>query len=86
MKWEDPEGGLYVWVNLPKRVKTNMKSKLFVEALKHKVLYVPGDLCYCDDSTRPKPNHQMRLSFGSASIKDIEEGINRLGRAIKKVL
>ena len=86
VKWEDPEGGLYVWVNLPKRVKTDMKSKLFAEALKHKVLYVPGDLCYCDDSTRPKPNHQMRLSFGSASIKDIEEGINRLGRAIKKVL
>ncbi len=86
VKWENPGGGLYVWVNLPKRVKTDMNSKLFAEALKHKVLYVPGNLCYCDDSTRPKPNHQLRLSFGSASIKDIEEGINRLGRAIKKVL
>jgi len=86
VKWENPEGGLYVWVSLPPRVKSDMKSKLFAEALKQKVLYVPGNLCYCVDSTRPKPNHQMRLSFGSASIKDIEEGINRLGRAIKKVL
>ena len=86
VKWENPEGGLYVWISLPPRVKSDMKSKLFAEALKQKVLYVPGNLCYCDDSTRPKPNHQMRLSFGSASIKDIEEGINRLGRAIKEVL
>ena len=86
VKWEKPAGGLYVWANLPTRVKTGMKSKLFAEALKQKVLYVPGNLCYCDDGTRRKPNHQMRLSFGSASIKDIEEGITRLGRAMKKVL
>jgi 2-aminoadipate transaminase len=86
VKWEIPEGGLYLWANLPTKVKTGMKSKLFVEALKQKVLYVPGNLCYCDDSTRRKPNHQMRLSFGNASIKDIEEGITRLGRAIKKVI
>jgi len=86
VKWENPEGGLYLWVNLPKKVKTGLRSKLFIEALKQKVLYVPGNLCYCDDATRRKPNHQMRLSFGSASIKDIEEGISRLGRAIKRVM
>ena len=86
IKWEIPEGGLYLWANLPTKVKTDMRSKLFAESLKQKVLYVPGNLCYCDDSTRRKPNHQMRLSYGSASIKDIEEGITRLGRAIKKVM
>jgi 2-aminoadipate transaminase len=86
VKWENPEGGLYLWVNLPKKVKTGLRSKLFIEALKQKVLYVPGNLCYCDDATRRKPNHQMRLSFGSASIKHIEEGISRLGRAIKRVM
>jgi 2-aminoadipate transaminase len=86
VKWEKPEGGLYLWVNLPKKVKTGLRSKLFIEALDQKVLYVPGNLCYCDDATRRKPNHQMRLSFGSASIKDIEEGISRLGRAIKRVI
>lgn len=86
VKWRNPEGGLYVWASLPKEVKTDMKSELFAEALKQKVLYVPGNLCYCDDSTRRKPNHEMRLSFGSASIKDIAEGITRLGRAIKKAM
>ena len=86
VKWESPEGGLYLWVNLPKKIKTGLKSKLFKQALKQQVLYVPGNLCYCDDDTRPKPNHQMRLSFGNASIKNIEEGITRLGRAIKRVM
>ena len=86
IKWEIPEGGLYLWVNLPKKIKTGLKSNLFKQALKQQVLYVPGNLCYCDDDTRPKPNHQMRLSFGNASIKDIEEGITRLGRAIKRIM
>ena len=86
VEWTEPNGGLYVWARMPARVKTDLKSKLFAAALKQKMIYVPGNLCYADDPTRRKPNREMRLSFGSESIKNIEEGIARLGRALKKVI
>ena len=86
VKWTKPTGGLYVWARMPARVKTDLKSNLFAAAVKQKMIYVPGNLCYADDPTRRKPNREMRLSFGSESIKNIEEGIARLGRALKKVL
>jgi 2-aminoadipate transaminase len=86
VKWTQPTGGLYVWVRMPARVKTALNSKLFKAALRQKMIYVPGNLCYADDPTRRKPNREMRLSFGSASIKNVEEGIARLGRALRRVM
>jgi 2-aminoadipate transaminase len=81
--WE-AGGGLYFWVRLPERIATGVKSKVFRTALKNDVLYVPGELCYAEDSTRPRPDHEMRLSFGSASPQNIREGIRRLGAVLKK--
>jgi|TARA_B100001971_G_scaffold169673_1_gene161538 2-aminoadipate transaminase len=85
VQWTEPNGGLYVWARMPAGVKTDLKSKLFAAALQQKMIYVPGNLCYADDPSRRKPNREMRLSFGSESIKNIEEGIYRLGRALKKL-
>ena len=82
VQWEQPEGGLNVWAALPRKVNTGMKSRFFKKVLDRNVLYVPGGLCYVDDPTRRKPNHEMRLSFGAASETDIGEGIRRLGQAI----
>jgi 2-aminoadipate transaminase len=81
--WESG-GGLYFWARLPRAVSAGMKSKVFRAALKNNVLYVPGELCYADDPARRKPNHEMRISFGSASEKNIREGIKRLGAVLKK--
>jgi len=86
VKWVQPAGGLYIWVRMPARLKTDLNSKFFKAALRQKIIYVPGNLCYADDPTRRKPNREIRLSFGSASIKNIEEGIARLGRALKRVM
>ena len=83
--WE-PRGGLYFWARLPRHIKTGIKSKAFQTALAHNVLYVPGELCYADDPTRRKPNHEMRISFGSARMPDIREGIARLGGVLRKML
>jgi 2-aminoadipate transaminase len=82
VQWREPEGGLYVWARTPERVATGMKSAFFKKALAQDVLYVPGELGYADDAHRPKPNHEMRLSFGGAGEKDITEGIARLGRLL----
>jgi 2-aminoadipate transaminase len=86
VEWRMPAGGLYFWARLPRGVATGTKSKLFQAALAHDVLYVPGELCYADDPMRRKPDHEMRISFGSASEADIREGINRLGAVLRERL
>ncbi|HTL72481.1 MAG TPA: PLP-dependent aminotransferase family protein, partial [bacterium] len=81
--WESG-GGLYFWARLPKGISAGVKSKVFQTALKSDVLYVPGELCYAEDSWRRKPASEMRISFGNASEADIREGIQRLGAVLKQ--
>lgn len=83
--WESG-GGLYFWARLPKKISSGIKSKVFQAALKNDVLYVPGELCYATDPTRRRPDHEMRISFGSASEANIREGIKRLGAVLHRVL
>jgi len=83
--WESG-GGLYFWARLPDGISAGVKSKVFQAALKADVLYVPGELCYADDPSRAKPDHEMRISFGSASEENIRKGIARLGKELKKFL
>ncbi|MBL4664457.1 MAG: PLP-dependent aminotransferase family protein [Nitrospinaceae bacterium] len=83
--WDIPQGGLNAWVVLPRKWRTGLKSRIFKESLNQNVLYVPGNLCYAEDSGRRKPDHEMRISFGSASEPDIREGIRRLGRVFSKL-
>jgi 2-aminoadipate transaminase len=83
--WESG-GGLYFWARLPRHIPTGVKSKVFQTALRNDVLYVPGELCYADDPSRKKPNHEMRISFGSASEENIRKGIARLGMVLRKFL
>jgi 2-aminoadipate transaminase len=86
VKWDLPNGGLYFWVRLPKDIKSGTRSKLFRSALDNDVLYVPGELCYGDDPARRKPNNEMRLSFGSATERNIREGIGRLGKVLRRMI
>jgi 2-aminoadipate transaminase len=81
--WESG-GGLYFWARLPKGISAGAKSKVFQAALKADVLYVPGELCYAADPSRAKPDHEMRISFGSASGENIRKGIARLGAVLKR--
>lgn len=82
VEWPEPAGGLYVWARAPKRLRTGAKSRFFQTALKRNVLYVPGALCYANDPTRRQPDHEMRLSYGGASERDLAEGIKRLGTVL----
>jgi 2-aminoadipate transaminase len=84
VEWLRPDGGLYVWTRLPQKIKTGAKSKFFETALENNVLYVPGQLCYAEDPTRSKPNHEMRLSFGGATEQNIRKGIERLGKVVRQ--
>jgi 2-aminoadipate transaminase len=83
VSWLRPEGGLYVWLSLPERIETGFSSTLFHLAAKtHRVMYVPGELCYPSDSAAVRKN-QMRLSFGVQDAAGITEGIRRLAAAVR---
>jgi len=86
VEWWEPAGGLYFWARLPQRVKSGSASKVFQKALAKNVLYVPGELCYADDPTRRKPNHEMRISFGGATEANVRKGIARLGAVLHECL
>jgi 2-aminoadipate transaminase len=85
--WLRPHGGLYVWLSLPEQIQTGFESRLFHLAAKtHRVMYVPGELCYPTGEGLSHNRHQMRLSFGVQDANGIAEGIRRLAAAVRDVL
>jgi len=85
VRWQEPRGGMYVWATLPEPWRSGLKSRLFRRARAENVLYVPGALCYADDVTRPRPDHEVRLTFGSVRARQITEGIARLARCLESL-
>jgi 2-aminoadipate transaminase len=81
-RYHRPHGGLYIWLELASGTKTGASSKLFRRALDAGVLYVPGEMCFCSDPTRPIPQNCIRLSFGAPGIRQIHQGIKLLADCI----
>lgn len=77
--WTKPEGGLFLFVNLPEYMDSEV---LFMEAIKEKVAFVVGHVFHCDNSGK----NTLRINFSYATIKDIDEGIKRLANSIKKLM
>ncbi len=67
-----PEGGLFVWCELPKALDA---QELAAMAVQRKVAYVPGVFFY------PEGGHKntIRLNFSACEPERIEEGMKRLG-------
>jgi 2-aminoadipate transaminase len=70
-------GGMFLWVVLPEDISS---LNLFYEAVKEKVVFVPGDPFYVNKQN----TNAFRLNFSNASNENIEEGIKRLGHVIKQ--
>lgn len=78
--WTRPLGGLFLWAKLP----DGMDSERLLElALEEKVAFVPGHALYPGGSDG---RCCMRLNFSNATPAKIEEGITRLGRAIRRMM
>jgi 2-aminoadipate transaminase len=80
VSWTVPQGGLFLWVRTSNRINTR---DFLAKAVKEKVAYVPGFAFYPGDDGG---EHSMRLNFSYADEETINEGIARLGRAMKKEL
>ncbi len=74
-----PDGGLFIWVELPERIDADA---LFQKALDRKVVFVPGEHFYCE---QPKKN-TLRLNFSMASVPKIEQGMTALSKTVKELL
>jgi len=79
VEWTEPEGGMFLWVKLPKKMNAN---KLFRKAIKNKVAYVTGSAFHCNS----KGQNTMRLNFSYPSEEQIEEGIKRLANMVRENL
>ncbi|MEG1583519.1 MAG: PLP-dependent aminotransferase family protein [Anaerovorax sp.] len=74
-----PEGGLFIWVELPHGSDTR---ELLKACIQENVAFVPGAAFYPHGDR----NNEMRLNFSNVPDEDIERGITILGGAIKKYL
>jgi 2-aminoadipate transaminase len=80
-----PNGGLYVWLELPEHVDTGTEGALFRQALDAGVIYVPGRYCYPGEGERARDN-RIRLSFGVQPAVSIRRGVETLAGAIRAVV
>ncbi|ALO11561.1 Aspartate aminotransferase [Streptomyces venezuelae] len=72
-RWNRPEGGMFIWVNLP---EGHDATALLKTAVGHEVAYVPGAPFF---SGEPDPG-AVRLSFTTHSADEIREGLRRLAK------
>lgn len=77
--WTKPEGGLFLWVTLPKHVSAN---DIFIKAVEQKVAFVIGQPFYPDGKT----SNTFRINYATASKSDIFEGIKRLSEILKETV
>ncbi|RXJ60322.1 PLP-dependent aminotransferase family protein [Candidatus Marinarcus aquaticus] len=74
-KFKQPKGGMFIYGYI-ENVDT---KKLVFEALKHKVVFVPGSEFYLDKSSC----NEIRFNFTHSTKEEVKEGLIRLKRLIK---
>lgn len=80
VSWTRPEGGMFVWVTLPEGLDG---AALLAAALAtERVAFVPGRAFYADGAR----GNMLRLSFSLHEKEATDEGIARIGRAIRHAL
>jgi 2-aminoadipate transaminase len=79
VNFEVPKGGLFIWLQLPKFISAN---ELLPMACKEGVAFSPGNSFFIDGISG---DDWIRLNFAAQPVEDIEEGIKRLGTALKRI-
>ena len=79
VEFEQPQGGLFFWARLTgKGGKLKDASEFAKRAIEQGVAFVPGAPFYAADADAAT----FRLSFATADVGKIEEGVGRLGKAL----
>ena len=74
--WNSPDGGMFLWVKLPAGMDA---AALLPKAVERNVAFVPGAAFYSDAAQ----NNTLRLSFVTASVAQIDEGVAALAGVVK---
>ncbi len=77
VKWTHPEGGMFLFVTLPKELSA---TELFDKAISKKVAYVPGSAFHSVGGGE----NTLRLNFSYSRPEVIRTGIARLGEMLKE--
>ncbi len=75
-EWNEPKGGLFLWVKMPEHVNT---TEMLMESVGRGVAYIPGSNFFVG----PVHNY-IRLNYSFPSEADIVEGIQILGNLLKE--
>ncbi len=76
---DTPQGGLFIWLQLPENLSSEMLLPL---ASEEGVVFVPGNEFFPD---KLGGRNWLRLNFVAQAPDQIDEGIKRLGKAIKRL-
>ena len=74
-RWTHPEGGLFIWVELP---DGHDAAGVLGRAIERGVAFVPG----CTSTPASRSRDTLRVSFATATPAELHEGAARLGAAI----
>jgi GntR family transcriptional regulator/MocR family aminotransferase len=79
VSFENPQGGLFLWLRMPEDLSSEALLPL---ACEEGVAFAPGNSFFPEGS---EGQEWMRLNFVAQPEDEIEEGIKRLGKAIKRL-
>jgi len=79
VRWNAPEGGMFLWARLPRGMDA---VALLQQAVERGVAFVPGHAFFAE---HPDPRC-LRLSFVTPSVPEIERGVAALAAAIRASL
>ena len=81
IRWEEPEGGLFIWCTLPEDCDMPAFCKRAVS--EYKIAVVPGNAFLVDET---QPSSSIRLNFSTPPDDQIVKGIRILGDMTREML
>ena len=79
VKVTHPQGGLFIWVELPEGADG---EALFKKAVERKVAFVPGAPFFADGSGK----NTLRLNFSMPGVEQIRKAVGVLGQLLREEL
>ena len=77
VRFTEPDGGYFLWVELPEDVDVD---KLLPAAAERGVAVVKGSDFLLDGG-----KHALRLAYSAVTVEEIDEGVRRLAEAVEAV-
>lgn len=76
-RFTHPQGGLFIWAELPEGIDT---LAMMPKAIERGVAYVPGTHFYCEEGTH---RNTVRLNFSNSTIEKIDQGMDILRQVVE---